>query len=337
MIICFLINKFETEEHDCTTAVLARTAVDMGHTVWYVEISDFSKAENGEIWVLARIASCASSFEELINPVAINTKKKVEAEKIDVLWNRFDPTEDLSQRSWAPTMGLKFSKEIKKIGKLVVNDPDTLTFNNTKFYLEDFPKHLRPPSIITNSYSDVLAFLDRYKKIILKPLQGSVGKNVFYIDADNRPNLRQIVEVLSAGGYFVAQKYLTEAKYGDSRIYLIDGSPLYYKGHYACMRRVPYENEIRSNIHCGGQVHHYSMTEETITLINDLTPKLKRDGMFLVGLDLVGDKLLEINVNCAGGLYALNTLFDVNFAKPIINLLEEKYKNNKKLKKETAH
>jgi len=330
MKIAFLVNQTHKEEDNCSTALMAFTALKRGHTIIYIGIADFVYAEDGSIGAYSRIALPDSDVHDnlsMVKHLRDQEKKYRSLDDVDVLWVRLDPTVDLVNRPWAPGMGLQFASRLKKRGKLVVNDPDSLTFYNNKLYLEDFPLQVRPPSIVTRQYDEVTKFMEKYPAIIIKPLQGSTGKNVFYIDGKEPVNLRQIVEVVSQDGYFVVQKYLPEARQGDVRLYLLDGELIEMDGHHACLKRVPAQDDVRSNIHQGGQGIAATVTPEYLSIIEDIKQKLVDDGMYLVGLDIVGNQLLEINVNSPGGLAKTNEVHGLDFTLPIIKHLEQKVAN----------
>ncbi len=98
------------------------------------------------------------------------------ADALDILWIRSDPTLEMQTRRWTPSFGLQFAERIKREGKLVNNDPQTLAFYSNKIYLQDFPDEIRPPVIVTRDYQDVVNFIADYSKKILKPVQGLRGK-----------------------------------------------------------------------------------------------------------------------------------------------------------------
>ncbi|MEO9341153.1 hypothetical protein ABFT80_27560 [Mesorhizobium sp. SB112] len=128
----------------------------------------------------------------------------------------------------------------------------------------------------------------------------------------------------SAKGYLITQAYLTEAKSGDVRLFLMNGEPLISGGKYAALKRVPAKGDIRSNIHASGTARKVKVTDSMLSVAATVRPKLLETGMFLVGLDIVGDKLLEINVYTPGGLGRLTKMYGVNFAEAVILSLEEK-------------
>jgi glutathione synthase len=122
----------------------------------------------------------------------------------------------------------------------------------------------------------------------------------------------------------VAQEYLPDAKDGDVRMFVMNGEPLTVDGQIAAFRRKSSGEDIRSNMSAGGKAVAVQVTKEMLGLVEAVRPKLVADGMFLVGLDIVGDKLMEVNVFSPGGLGSCQQLYDVDFAPAIIKDLERK-------------
>ena len=122
----------------------------------------------------------------------------------------------------------------------------------------------------------------------------------------------------------MAQEFLPAAKDGDVRMFLMNGTPLEVEGKVAAFRRKSESEDIRSNMSAGGKAHAVEVTDEMRELVDAVRPKLVADGMFLVGLDIVGDKLMEVNVFSPGGLGSCQQLYDVDFAPAIIENLEHK-------------
>ena len=127
-------------------------------------------------------------------------------------------------------------------------------------------------------------------------------------------NLNQMVDAVSRDGYVIAQEYLPAAEEGDMRLFLMNGQPLRYRGKYAAFRRVRSGDDMRSNIHAGGKLREATVTDLQLRIAEIVRPKVVQDGMFLVGLDIVGDKLMEINVFSPGGLGSAQRFEKVNFA-----------------------
>ena len=160
--------------------------------------------------------------------------------------------------------------------------------------------------------------------IVLKPLNGSGGRNVFLLRPEDVPNMNQIIETVSRDGYVVAQEYLPDAVYGDTRLFMLNGRPLEHQGAYAAIRRVRSNGDMRSNITAGAKSAIAVITEEMLTLAETIRPQLLYNGMFFVGLDIVGNKLLEINVFSPGGLKSAEVFTGVKFSQIIIQDLERK-------------
>ena len=136
--------------------------------------------------------------------------------------------------------------------------------------------------------------------------------------------MAQIVEAIARDGYVVAQEYLPEAKNGDVRMFVMNGRPLERDGQIAAFRRRSSGSDMRSNMSAGGTAEAVKVTDEMLEIVEVVRPKLIADGMFLVGLDIVGEKVLEINVFTPGGLHNLAQLYETNFSDSVIAALEEK-------------
>ncbi len=212
-----------------------------------------------------------------------------------------------------------------KQGVIVLNDPNSLANAMNKMYFQYFPEKVRPQSIITRNVDDVkLFFEERKNKMVLKPLQGSGGRNVFLVTKKEANNINQMFEAISRDGYVIAQEYLPGAKDGDIRLFLMNGKPIVVDEQIAAIRRQQKEDDIRSNIHRGGKASKAQITDEIIGLVDLVMPKLVEDGMFFVGLDIVHDKLMEINVFSPGGLNNASKLYEVDFMTPVIEAIERK-------------
>ena len=134
----------------------------------------------------------------------------------------------------------------------------------------------------------------------------------------------QMFEAVSRDGYVIAQEYLSEVEKGDTRIFLINGEPLMKDGVYAAFKRVKKGKDIRNNISAGGKPRKAKITPEMHRIMDIIKPRLIQDGMFLVGLDIVGNKLIEINVYCPGGFASIKKVTGINFASSVVDALERK-------------
>jgi glutathione synthase len=245
--------------------------------------------------------------------------------EFDVVMLRNDPADDAETDPWRNNAGVAFGQLIASSGVLVVNDPTSLANALSKAYFQHFPEIVRPRTLISRDEAMIEEFItDLGGKAVLKPLQGSGGAGVFLVDRKEAPNLKQIIEAISRDGYVVAQEYLPEAAKGDVRMFVMNGQPLVVDGEYAAFRRTPSTKDIRSNMSAGGKAVKVKVTDDMLRMVEVVRPKLVADGMFLVGLDIVGDKLMEINVFSPGGLGSAHSLYEVNFAPAIIAELERK-------------
>ncbi|SEN44897.1 glutathione synthase [bacterium A37T11] len=333
MNIGFVVNQLLKETAGYTSTALALQAHQMGHTVHYIGVGDLVYLADEHMGAHARTLPDkqfrnTTTFLEAARAV---DKKLISSKQLDVLLLRNDPSADMVNRPWAQHAGILFGKLAKQQGVLVLNDPDGLANASSKMYLQYFPKEVRPQTLVTRSVADVEAFYRVQKqKIIVKPLQGSGGKNVFLIDKQASKNLSQIVEAVCRDGFAIAQEYLPAAKNGDVRLFLMDGKVIRVDGKVAAINRRQKSGEIRSNIHQGGSASKARITKKMLELVAIVGPKLHADGMFLVGLDIVGDKLMEINVFSPGGLVHASNLYGVNFFEPVIKSLEERVRESGK-------
>lgn len=252
-------------------------------------------------------------------------KKKINSKILDVLFIRNNPTEESSRRAWAEQAGVAFGRMIQQEGVLVLNDAYALSnaFID-KLYFEELPSCIKPNSIITRSKKDLLDFWEKQdKEMVLKPLEGSGGRDVYLID-ENEKNVNQIIGTISQKGYVIAQEFLPEVKDGDIRVLLMNGRVIEEKGEKAIIRRLSGEGEFRSNFTQGASAEGSDLTKEMKRIIELTAPKLIKDGLFFVGLDIVKDKLIEINVLSPGGLAYFPGIDMPDFTDPVIEAIERK-------------
>ncbi|HUV14299.1 MAG TPA: glutathione synthase [Acidobacteriota bacterium] len=329
MRIGFVVNDIMTENAGYTTTRLAMAAMNMGHEAWLIGLGDLAYDPDDKIRARARSApkkkytSTENYLRDLKGKKALS--ERITVDDLDVLLHRSDPAEEVGSRAWAASAGILFGRIAMRHGVVVLNDPNGLSKAMNKMYFQTFPEEVRPRTLITRDREEIKAFAkEENGHIVLKPLQGSGGQSVFLIRPDDVPNLNQMIEAVSRDGYVVAQEYLAEAAKGDTRLFLMNGLPLRTKGKYAAFRRVRAGGDMRSNIHAGGKLAKAEITETHLRIAEIVRPKLVQDGMFLVGLDIVGDKLMEINVFSPGGLGSARNFEKVNFARTVIQALERK-------------
>ena len=327
MKLGFVVNDVKTEEAGYTTIRLAMAAVNRGHSVWIIGAGDFVYDLDEKICAHAQAIPQKKYklSDRLIKD--IQTQKapveKITVDDLDILMLRSDPAEDAGLRSWAQSSGIIFGRVAMRNGVIVLNDPNGLSKAMNKMYFQLFPEEVRPRTLITRNRDEIKEFAKQEGgKIVLKPLQGSGGQGVFLVNPSDLSNLNQMIDAVSRDGYVIAQEYLPKAEEGDTRLFVMNGQALKYKGKYCAFRRVRTGDDMRSNIHAGGKLKQAEITPEMLNIVEIVRPKLVQDGMFLVGLDIVGDKLMENNVFSPGGLGSAQKFEGVNFSHAVMQSLE---------------
>lgn len=329
MKIGFIVNDIRTEEAGYTTTRLAMKAIEMGHEAWVMGVGDLAYDSDEIVRARARsVGRRKVQDSDAYLAILQGTKAKrarVTLADLDVLLLRNDPAADAKDRSWAQSVGPVFGRRAMRRGVIVLNDPDGLARSLNKMYFQDFPASVRPRTVITRDRGEIRAFAkEEGGTIVLKPLQGSGGASVFLVRPDDVPNLNQMIDAVSRDGYVIAQEYLPAARRGDTRLFMMNGEPLMYKGKYCAFRRQRTGGDMRSNITAGGKLAQAKITDAMLEIAETIRPKLVMDGMFLVGLDIVGDKLMEINVFSPGGIGSASSFERVDFAVAVIEALERK-------------
>lgn len=329
MKIGFVINHIPSEKTNYATTHLALTALMRGHDVWYIEIGDFAydPDELVHAWAHRPARSNYRTAKRFLGDLKSDKflMERITVDSLDILFLRNNPADDFMTRPWARLAGVNFGRLALRHGVIVLNDPDGLNHAINKKYLQVFPKQVRPRTLISRHAGDIKAFVeDEGGTIVLKPLAGSGGRNVFLVRPDDLPNLNQMIEAVLGDGYAVAQEYLPQAVEGDIRLFLMNGRMLEKEGKVAAIHRFSMRGDMRSNITAGGRIAKPEITDDIRYIAEAVRPRLVEDGMFFVGLDIVGSKILEINVFSPGGLYGAGKLAGVNFIHPVIEALEHK-------------
>ena len=338
MRLGLFVNDIKTEEEGYSTTRLALAATNRGHEVWYISANDFAYDPDGCIKARARSVpkekykTLAAYHKDLQGKNA--RIERITVDDLDVLLLRSDPSQDASRRPWAQNVGVLFGQFAVRRGVIVLNDPAALGTAMNKMYFQLFPEEVRPVTLITRDRDEIKEFAREHGTVVLKPLQGSGGSGVFLVRPDDIPNINQMVESISRDGYIIAQEYLKAAEEGDMRLFMVNGQPFRYRGKYAAFRRVRSGGDMRSNIHAGGTKAQAIVDETALKVAEIVRPKLVEDGMFIVGLDIVGDKLMEVNVFSPGGLGSAQTFEKVRFSLGVVDALERKVEYAKYYKRQ---
>ena len=216
--------------------------------------------------------------------------ERIDLADMDVVLLRQDPPFDMSY--------ITSTHLLERIHPqtLVVNDPAWVRNSPEKIFVTEFPD-LMPETLITSDPQEIAAFRREMGDIIIKPLYGNGGAGVFHLTPQDR-NLTSLLEMF--GQMFreplIAQRYLPDVRAGDKRIILIDGEPV------GAINRIPTENEARSNLHVGGRAEPVDLTEREREICARIGPALRERGFLLVGIDVIGDVMTEINVTSPTGI-----------------------------------
>lgn len=234
------------------------------------------------------------------------------ATDIDVVWMRQDPPFDMQYITNAHILEMLAGKT------LVCNDPAWVRSCPEKIIPLEFPG-LIPETMICRNKAAIDEFRIRHKDIILKPLYGNGGAGVFLV-RENDSNYSSLIEMFfeSSREPIIAQAFLKDVSKGDKRIILVDGKAV------GAINRVPQKGETRSNMHVGGQAVPTKLTKDDIRICDAIGPTLKERGQLLVGIDVIGDKLTEINLTSPTGVQELKRFSGVDTAALCWDAIEAK-------------
>lgn len=266
-----------------TTFAMMREAQKRGHTVFATEPKDISWQVGGQVLAQVRQLRLTGDAKVWFEEIAVEQKA---LSAFDAVLMRKDPPFD-SEFFYATHMLSQAERE----GAKVFNKPAALRDHPEKMAVMEFPDVLGP-TLITRNPQEIRAFHAKHQDIILKPLDGMGGMGIFRVGADGM-NLGSIIETLNQQGStsVMVQKFLPEIALGDKRILIIGGKPVPF-----CLARIPQGNEVRGNLAAGGKGVAQPLSETDRAIAEKLGPVLKERGLLLVGLDVIGDKVTEINV-----------------------------------------
>jgi glutathione synthase len=231
---------------------------------------------------------------------------------LDVVLMRKDPPVDLE---YLYTTFLLERAEAE--GVLVVNRPSALRNAGEKLYTAWFSSCC-PPTLVSRQIHRLKAFVDEFRDIVVKPLNGMGGASVFRVRHDD-PNLNVILETITDNGRrsAMAQRYIPEITEGDKRILLVDGEPFPY-----ALARIPAPGESRGNLAAGGTGRGVELTERDRWICAQLGPTLRDMGLLFVGLDVIGDYLTEINITSPTCIRELDALYKADIAAELMDAIE---------------
>jgi glutathione synthase len=272
-----------------TTFAFIRGALARGHECLHCLPRELSN-EGRDVFARARLVQVSESKPH----VSLGPDQRVELAKLDAVFIRKDPPFD------AAYLYLTQQLDLVKDRVFVVNDPRGVRDANEKLFAFQFLEFM-PRSLVSADRAQIIEFVSTVGgTAVLKPLDGMGGSGVVVLTAGDR-NVRSMVDMLTQEGQRLAmvQEYQPAIRQGDKRVLLLDGEPL------GAILRVPREDDVRANIHAGGQVQACDLTVRERDLVRAVAPKLREYGLWFVGLDLIGEKLIEVNVTSPTGIQEL--------------------------------
>lgn len=275
------LESFNTKKD--TTFAMMREAQRRGHTIFATQPKDMSWQVGGKVMAQVREIRLTGDAHAWFEELAVAQQALA---AFDAVLMRKDPPFD-SEFFYATHMLSQAERE----GAKVFNKPAALRDHPEKMAVMEFPEVLGP-TLITRNPQDIRAFHTQHQDIILKPLDGMGGMGIFRVGADGM-NLGSIIETLNQQGAtsVMVQKFLPEIALGDKRILIIGGKPVPY-----CLARIPQGGEVRGNLAAGGKGVAQPLSDTDRAIAQKLGPSLVERGLLLVGLDVIGDKVTEINV-----------------------------------------
>jgi glutathione synthase len=289
-----------------TSFAFLRAAGARGHETLHCEPNRLRNLGR-EVFATARTITVSDRAPH----VTLGAESNVALADLDAVFIRKDPPFDSAY------VHLTQQLDLVKHRTLVLNDPQGLRNANEKLFTFHFAQHM-PRSLVTSEMPLILDFLQEVGgQGVLKPLDGAGGSGVVAISTTDK-NTRALIDLLSREGreLVLVQEFIPAISEGDKRVIVLDGEPL------GAILRVPRPDDIRANIHVGGQVHATELTEVEREVVRDVGGALKREGLYFVGLDLIGGKLIEVNVTSPTGIQELGRFLGTKPEENVIAWVE---------------
>jgi glutathione synthase len=303
--------------HDSSVAMMEAAQL-LGHEVWITQANGLSIVE-GKAWAkLQRVTLTPVTLGEnrwIAVPNWYELKEEVFApiETLDAIFMRTDPPVDTAYLY--ATYILDYVDPTKT---LVLNKPQGIRAANEKIYALQFVGAI-PTTIVTQDKAVIQNFLDKHGAVVLKPLGGKGGEGILFLEPGDR-NFNSLVEISTLQGRLpiMVQTYLPDAKLGDKRILMLNGEPI------GAVNRVPTGSDFRGNMAVGGRADAVEITDRDRQICAQAGPKLKQDGLYFVGLDVIGGLMTEVNVTSPTGIREIDRLSNLKLGKQVIQWVEQR-------------
>ena len=291
-----------------STFMLATEAQGRGHSLFHY-VPDVLVFRDGTL--LAR-AQEMEVRRERGNHFSLGAEQLLDLSTVDVVLMRQDPPFDMHYITATHLL------EHIHPDTLVVNNPAEVRNAPEKLFVTHFEDVL-PDTLITRDRKAIEDFREEHGHIIVKPLFGNGGADVFHMTPDDE-NMGSLLEMFEQKyrEAFILQRYLPEVRQGDKRIILVDGEPV------GAVARIPVKGDARANFHAGGGAQKTDLTAREREICEQIGPELKQRGLTFVGIDVIGDYLTEINVTSPTGIQEINRLDGVHVEKLLWDAIEER-------------
>lgn len=301
--------------HDSTVAMMEAAHVK-GHEVWITAMDQLHVIDS-KAWAKLQAVTfkpvqlVEGHWEAAADWYSLGAEAFLPLEEMRAVFMRKDPPADAAYLY--ATFILDYVDPAKT---LVVNSPDGLRKANEKMYALQFPSAM-PKTQVSTAMAEIIKFVDENGKAVLKPLDGKAGEGILFLEKGDR-NLKSMIEISTQRGQrpVMLQEYLPAARDGDKRIILLEGEPI------GAVNRVPAEDEFRGNMAVGGRADATAITEREREICAEVGPAVKRDGLYFVGIDVIGGYLTEVNVTSPTGIREIDRLNDVRLGEQVIDWLE---------------
>jgi len=293
-----------------TSFAMLLEAQSRGYELHYMEM-DSLYLRGGEGRATTRKLSVKQDYAEWYQ---FGSEQDIALQDLDVILMRKDPPFD-TEFIYA-TYILERAEEK---GTLIVNKPQSLRDCNEKLFTAWFPE-LTPDTLVTRNAAQLRAFHQEHSDVILKPLDGMGGASIFRLKPEDA-NVSVIIETLTEHGsrFCMAQNYLPAIKDGDKRVLVVDGEPVPY-----CLARIPAQGETRGNLAAGGRGEARPLSESDWAIARAVAPTLKAKGLIFVGLDIIGDRLTEINVTSPTCAREIEAAFPISVTGMLMDAIEKR-------------
>ncbi|WP_318516227.1 glutathione synthase [Photobacterium leiognathi] len=281
-----------------------------GWEIHYMEMNDLS-LEQGKAIARTRVVTVQQAPEHWFD---FHSEQEIELSDLDAVLMRKDPPFDTEY-----IYATYILERAEDNGALIVNKPQSLRDCNEKLFTAWFPE-LTPTTIVTRRAEKLKAFHQEHGDVILKPLDGMGGSSIFRVMKGD-PNVSVIIETLTNMGqnYCMAQTFVPDISNGDKRILVVDGEPMPY-----CLARIPAKGETRGNLAAGGRGEARPISETDRKIAETVAPVLKEKGLIFVGLDVIGDKLTEINVTSPTCIREIEAAFGISITGKLMDAIERR-------------